>query len=130
MYLDDWLLLAQSEQEARVHTHIVTKHLIDLGFVINTEKSQLSPTQEKSFLGLSLRFVPFTARLSEERLKTFKACFAQVSQHRSVQFRLCLRLLGLMASAILVTRLGRLHMQEFQRWVAALRLNPVHHGTR
>ena len=27
-----------------------------------------------------------------------------------------------MASAILMTRLGRLHMREFQRWVAALRL--------
>ncbi|TKS65234.1 hypothetical protein D9C73_027835 [Collichthys lucidus] len=129
-YLDDWLLLAQSEQEARVHTRIVTEHLINLGFVINMEKSQLSPTQEICFLGLSLRSVPFTARLSEERVKAFKACLARFRRRRSVQFRLCLRLLGLMASAILVTRLGRLHMREFQRWVASLRLDPVRHGAR
>ncbi len=129
-YLDDWLLLAQSEQEAIVHTHIVVRHLMDLGFVINTEKSQLSPTQEINFLGLSLRSVPFTARLSEERVKNFKACLAHFRRHRSVQFRLCLRLLGLMASAILVIRLGRLHMREFQRWVASLRLDPVRHGAQ
>ncbi|KAK5920946.1 hypothetical protein CgunFtcFv8_024694 [Champsocephalus gunnari] len=35
-----------------------------------------------------------------------------------------------MASAILVVRLGRLHMREFQRWVAALRLDPVRHGAQ
>ena len=129
-YLDDWLLLARSEQEASLNTRIVTKHLSDLGFVINAEKSQLSPTQEISFLGLSLRSVPFTARLSEERVKSFGACLALFRRHRSVQYRLCLRLLGLMASAILVIRLGRLHMREFQRWVAALRLDPVRHGAR
>ncbi|XP_038128389.1 uncharacterized protein LOC119774782 [Cyprinodon tularosa] len=130
VYLDDWLLLAQSEQEARVHTHIVTTHLMDLGFVINMEKSHLSPTQEICFLGLSLRSVPFTARLSEERVTTFRACLAQFRLHRSVQFRLCLRLLGVMASAILVIRLGRLHMRNFQRWVASLRMDPVRHGAR
>ncbi|XP_038139792.1 uncharacterized protein LOC119782749, partial [Cyprinodon tularosa] len=129
-YLDDWLLLAQSEQEARVHTHIVTKHLMDLGFVINMEKSHLSPTQEICFLGLSLRSVPFTARLSEERVTVFRKCLSQFRLHRSVQFRLCLRLLGLMASAILVIRLGRLHMRDFQRWVASLRMDPVRHGAR
>ncbi|XP_038146283.1 uncharacterized protein LOC119786801 [Cyprinodon tularosa] len=129
-YLDDWLLLAQSEQEDRVHTHIVTKHLMDLGFVINMEKSHLSPTQEICFLGLSLRSVLFTARLSEERVTAFRACLAQFRLHRSVQFRLCLRLLGLMASAILVIGLGHLHMRNFQRWVASLRMDPVHHGAR
>ncbi|KAK5924745.1 hypothetical protein CgunFtcFv8_017331 [Champsocephalus gunnari] len=35
-----------------------------------------------------------------------------------------------MTSAILVVRLGRLHMGEFQRWVAALKLNPACHGAR
>ncbi|XP_038126440.1 uncharacterized protein LOC119773526 [Cyprinodon tularosa] len=129
-YLDDWLLLAQSEQEARVHTHIVTKHLMDLGFVINMEKSHPSPTQEICFLGLSLRSVPFTARLSEERVTVFRTCLSQFRLHRSVQFRLCLRLLGLMASAILVIRLGRLHMRDFQRWVASLQMDPVRHGAR
>lgn len=129
-YLDDWLLLAQSEQEARAHTRILTLHLQDLGFVINAEKSMLSPAQSIIFLGLSLNSVTFTARLSAERVKTFRACLAFFHPGKSVQFRLCLRLLGLMASAILVVRLGRLHMREFQMWVASCNLDPVRHGAR
>ncbi|KAK5899182.1 hypothetical protein CesoFtcFv8_008685 [Champsocephalus esox] len=65
-YLDDWLLLAQSEQEAIRQTNVIVKHLLDLGFVINTEKSMLSPAQTVLFLGLRLNSVPFTARLSAE----------------------------------------------------------------
>ena len=40
-YLDDWLLLTQLEQEARAHRHILIRHLCDLGFVINAEKSMM-----------------------------------------------------------------------------------------
>ncbi|XP_075307052.1 uncharacterized protein LOC142368762 [Odontesthes bonariensis] len=129
-YLDDWLLLAQSEQEARAHTRILIRHLSDLGFVINAEKSMLSPAQGIIFLGLSLDSVTFTARLSGDRVKAFRACLALFRPGKSVQFRLCLRLLGLMASAILVVHLGRLHMREFQLWVASCGLDPVRHGAR
>ncbi|XP_059182347.1 uncharacterized protein LOC131961092 [Centropristis striata] len=129
-YLDDWLLLAQSEQEARAHTRILMQHLVDLGFVINAEKSVLSPAQEIIFLGLSLDSVSFTARLSAERVRVFRTCLALFRPGKSVRFRLCLRLLGLMASAILVVRLGRLHMREFQLWVASCGLDPVRHGAR
>ena len=129
-YLDDWLLLAQSEREARAHTCVLMRHLQELGFVINAEKSMLSPAQSIIFLGLSLDSVTFTACLSEERVKTFTAYLALFQPGKSVQFRLCLRLLGLMASAILVVRLGRLHMREFQLWVASRRLDPVRHGAR
>ena len=111
-YLDDWLLLAQSEQEARAR--ILIRHLFDLGFVINVEKSMLSPAQGIIFLGLSLDSVTFTARLSAERVKTFRACLRLFHPGKSVHFRLCLRLFGLMASAILVVHLGHLHMRKFQ----------------
>ena len=122
--------LAQSEQEARAHTRILVRHRFDLGFVINAEKSMLSPARDIIFLGLSLDSVTFTARLSAERVKTFRACLAFFHPGKSVQFRLCLRLLGLMASAILVVHLGRLHMREFQLWVASCGLDPVRHGAQ
>ena len=35
-----------------------------------------------------------------------------------------------MVSAILVVHLNRLHMREFQLWVASCGLDPMHHGTR
>ncbi|XP_032363038.1 LOW QUALITY PROTEIN: uncharacterized protein LOC116675032 [Etheostoma spectabile] len=129
-YLDDWLLLAQSEQESVTQTRILIHHLTNLGFIINTEKSVLSPVQNIIFLGLSLDSVSFTARLSAERVKVIRACLAHFRLRGSVAFRICLRLLGLMAAAILVIPLGRLFMRDFQRWVTSLRLDPVRHGAR
>lgn len=49
---------------------------------------------------------------------------------KSVQFRLGLRLLGLMASGVFVVRLGCLRMSEFQLWVASCGLNSMRHGAR
>lgn len=40
----------------------------------------------------------------------------------------CLRLLWLMASAILVVLLSHLHIRDFQFWVATCGLNPVPKG--
>lgn len=123
-YLDDWLLLAWSKQEAMTQMKILIKHLVDLDFIINVEKSVLSS------IGLSLDSMSFTACLSAERVKAFRASLTHFRLHNSVPFRLCFQLLGLMVSAILVVRLGRLHMRDFQRWVASLRMNPVRHGAR
>lgn len=46
MYLDDWLILAQSKEEAETHIRILLRHLRDLGFMANREKSMLSSAQE------------------------------------------------------------------------------------
>lgn len=98
--------------------------------MINREKSRLSPAQDVVFLGLALDSVTFTERLPVEQVEGFRACLTLFRLGRTVQFSLCLRLLGLMALAILGVRLGRLHVREFQFWVAACRLDPVCHGAR
>eukprot|EP00064_Thunnus_orientalis_P007764 superscaffoldBa00000879_g7786 len=38
-YVDNWLLLAQTQQEGGAHTRTLIPHLSDLGFVVNAEKS-------------------------------------------------------------------------------------------
>ncbi|XP_041864797.1 uncharacterized protein LOC121654646 [Melanotaenia boesemani] len=127
-YIDDWLLAAQSQEEVQAHIRVLTSHLAALGFTINWEKSVLSPTQDITFIGLSLNSVEFRARLSVERVKALRACLALFRRGAWLKFRLCLRLLGLMASALVVIPFGRLHMRPFQRWVASLKLSPTRHG--
>lgn len=105
--------------EASTQTSVVMKHLADLGFIINTEKSVLSSVQHISFLRLSLDSITFTARLSEERVKMCRACLGLFRPHKAVSFRLSLWPLDL------VVQLGRLFMRHFQHWVASL---PVYHG--
>ena len=127
-YIDDWLLAAQSPQQTLAHASLLMAHLADLGFTVNREKSVLVPTQNINFIGLTLDSVAFRARLSAERVEAFPACLALFRRGTRLRFKLCLRLLGLMASALVVIPLGRLHMRPFQRWVASRGLNPARHG--
>ncbi len=51
-YLDDWLILAQSQDQLCEHRDMVLSHLSQLGLQVNWEKSKLSPVQRISFLGM------------------------------------------------------------------------------
>ncbi len=50
-YLDDWLILAQSEAKLISHRSLLLSHLKCLGLRVNFAKSSLSPSQWASFLG-------------------------------------------------------------------------------
>lgn len=68
----------------------------------------LMPRQHIASLGLMLNLVLLSACLSPNRVDTFKSTLAQFVMGKWVTYGLCLRLLGLMASPLLVVRLGRL----------------------
>ncbi|KAI2644656.1 Transposon Ty3-G Gag-Pol polyprotein [Labeo rohita] len=51
-YIDDWLILAQSEQLAARHREVVLAHIKELGLRLNTKKSVLSPVQRTTYLGV------------------------------------------------------------------------------
>ena len=44
-YLDDWLIRAQSQEEAQVNTQAVGDLTQSLGWIINQEKSELRPAR-------------------------------------------------------------------------------------
>lgn len=52
IYLDDILVLNQSKERLVEQLAVVSNLLVSLGFVLNQEKSQLTPAQELEFLGL------------------------------------------------------------------------------
>lgn len=82
-YLDDW-----DEQEAKAHTCVLLRHLLDHGIVINGEKSVLSPARDVVFLGLSLNSMTFMVRLSANQglLRSCLAVFHDFRQNYSIQF--------------------------------------------
>ncbi len=75
-YLDDWLILAQSEVELLSHRTLILSHLERLGLRVNFAKSALSPSQRVSFLGTVLDSAHM--RVS----KCFRECWTLWPQHR------------------------------------------------
>ena len=121
-YIDDWLTISTSPQEALFHTEQVVNQLLSLGFTINYAKSIMVPTQVIDYIGISLDSRSCMARLSQDRVESFQRCVALFKTGRKVPFDTCLRMAGLMASAIALVRLGRLYMRPFQRWIRSLRI--------
>ncbi|XP_075959924.1 LOW QUALITY PROTEIN: uncharacterized protein LOC142963104 [Anarhichas minor] len=129
-YIDDYLICSHSQEQAVRDSATVIKHLTDLGFNINWKKSRIEPTQCTEYLGLKINSLSYRVTLTEARVLSLTHCLSLFRLWKAVSFRLCLRLLGLMASVISVVQLGLLKMRAFQRWVAALRLCPRRHLSR
>ncbi len=51
-YIEDWLILGQSEQLAVRHQDFVLAHMKDLGLRLNAKKSVLPPVQRTTYLGM------------------------------------------------------------------------------
>ena len=105
-YLDDWLVLAQSETELVSHRTALLSHLEGLGLAVNWTKSSLSPRQSISFLGIELDSVAITARLSEQRARRIQRLAASFKEGNRVPLKAFQRILGHMASAAAVLQLG------------------------
>lgn len=53
-YLDNWALVANSEEQAAAQLSQMLMHIQALGFSVNLQKSSMIPSQQFSFLGLEI----------------------------------------------------------------------------
>lgn len=77
--------------------------------------------------GSQVRKARFTHESISGEGVRFQLCLAQFQLGHTVRFHNFLRLLGIMASMIVVILLGILLMQPFQHWVLAMRLDAFRH---
>ena len=66
-YLDDWLIRAQSQEEAQVNTQTVVDLTQSLGWVIDQEKFELKPAQMFSFVGYEYHLDSALVKPTQER---------------------------------------------------------------
>ena len=66
-YLDDWLVLASSREECQRHMALLDTLTADLGFNIHPEKSEFTPSQSFTYLGMSFDSVKWTVQPSQAR---------------------------------------------------------------
>ncbi len=116
-YLDDWLILAQSEVELLSHRTLILSHLERLGLRVNFAKSALSPSQGISFLGTVLDSAHMRAVIAPERALAIQKLAATFKSDTARPLKVFQRMLGLMAAASPVLQLGLLRMRPLQRWL-------------
>ncbi len=98
-YLDDWLILAQSEVELLSHRTLILSHLERLGLRVNFAKSALSPSQRVSFLGTVLDSARMRAVIAPERALAIQKLAATFKSDTARPLKVFQRMLGLMAAA-------------------------------
>ena len=67
-YLDDWLIVADTPHRLIAHPGFTLGLVQSLGFLINWEKSALTPTQHPVFLGAEIDMPNQLARPTRERV--------------------------------------------------------------
>ena len=70
VYLDNWLIRADTPEQAQLHAQTTIKVLQFFGWIINFEKSDLTPSQDFQFIGMQFNTRRFTvAPLPKMRVK-------------------------------------------------------------
>ena len=113
-YLDDWLILGHSREQAIHDSQMVIQCLQDLGWIINWEKSAPVPAQVITYLGARLDFRSGQAFPTNERVSTLVSTLNDILLLKAPVARTWLRLLGLMASLVEILPMCRLRMRPIQ----------------
>ena len=116
VYLDDTLVLAQSQTTLKRHVTSVAETLCNLGFTLNHKKSVLEPMQSIEFLGFIVNSLTMSILLSQEKVdKIVKEC-RHMRHQEWVTPRQLAQLIGLLTSTNnLAVAPAPLHYSALQR---------------
>ena len=99
IYLDDFLLLAATVEEAVKNIQLVVSLLQSLGFTINLKKSLLIPTQAITFLGFQIDSTCMMLSLLAEKADKILDCCRRLLVSQSITLRNLASLIGLLESS-------------------------------
>ncbi|XP_053309715.1 uncharacterized protein LOC128471763 [Spea bombifrons] len=116
IYLDDILIMSQSEHQGRIHTQWTIKTLTSLGFVINQEKSVLIPQHQLEFLGFSVNSIHASLSLPTSKLSLIKKEIRSVLSKGLVSLRKIARIIGMLSASIQAIFPAPLHYRALQRF--------------
>ena len=116
-YLDDILFSAGSKQALEAHISLAVRTLTRAGFVINTPKSSLTPSQDMVFIGARLQMNLGLVSLPPEKASNLIKLIKSFKLDQAYTARRWLVLLGVMASTLQMVQQARLHMRPIQMFL-------------
>ena len=94
-YLDDLLIIAASEEDCRLKTQQAIEILTSLGWILNWEKSRLTPAQKFTRLGVWFDLRNHTAMTPVETMESFQLRLIQLITAQQTSVREIMQLQGL-----------------------------------
>ena len=121
LYLDDFLILGSTYQEAQSHTAMAVSLLESLGFTVNLEKSCLIPTQIITFLGFVINSTVEALSLPQEKVVKVTSLCMKAKVTRTMPARQIASVLGTLESCHPAIWQAPLHFRHLQiRMIQAL----------
>ena len=125
-YLDDLLVAAATEQEAKLHTLMVRAQLEKLGFLINDKKSTLTPTRQIEHLGFRIDTVRMALTVPGHKIRDLRREAVKMLNATTFQLRRLAAFIGRamsMTAAIFPARLKTRALLQVQNRALADQCN-------
>ena len=116
LYLDDWLILAESVEEILKARKFILTLTQELGIIINVEKSLLVPCQSLTYLGMRIDTIRFWVSPTEKRIDRALSLLGEFLSSESRSARCWQSLLGFMSSLERFVPGARLRMRRVQHF--------------
>ncbi len=116
-YLNDWLILAQSEDELLSHRSVLLSHLEEARTQGQFCQKRTVPSQQISFLETVINSAQMRALVRPERALAIQQLATSFKLGVPRPLKVFQRMLCLMASVHSVLQLGLLHMMPIQDWL-------------
>ena len=114
IYLDDWLILAESRTTCMRARDRLPHLCEELGLQVNLRKSSLVPSQDMTYLGMQILSVWFVAKPTETRVVNLLNIIEEFLSSPDPPAALWRRLLGHLSSLTLLVKGGMLRMRSLQ----------------
>ena len=114
LYLDDWLVIGRTREEVLRAREFVLKLTLELGIIINKEKSCLVPSQIIEYLGLVIDTHRFWVSPTKKRVESARLILTEFLGSDEQQARSWQSLLGHLSSLEKLVPGARLRMRPLQ----------------
>ena len=114
LYLDDMLIIGSTLREVNDFTQMAVNLLKALGFIINLDKSVLTPTQVITFLGFAINSITMRFTLPSKKVQKLLTLCRQIRSNSTVLLRTLAQLVGLLESYRLAMWQAPLHFRYLE----------------
>lgn len=123
LYLDDFLLIANSKQECLLNVNTTLEFLERLGLIVSYKKSELIPSKVVKYLGMIYNTEKMIVTIPKEKKEAIVKWASKLLCKSSCKIRDLAKFLGTIISVCPATKYGYLYTKQMERekWIALKR---------